>query len=69
MNVRELNREQLEELKQHYYMFDKFGEEISVSYGELAMIDELVTDEEVFDFYDNYVFCNDDFSCSMGQDE
>lgn len=64
MNVRELNREQLEELKQHYYMFEKFGKEISASWGELAMIDELVTDEEVFDFYENTIFVEDDFGCS-----
>ena len=54
MNVKELNREQLTELKQHYYMFDKFEDEIDVSYYELATINELVTDEEVFEYYANY---------------
>ena len=64
MNVKELNREQLTELKQHYYMFDKFEDEIDVSYYELATINELVTDEEVFEYY---AFGCDDFFCSCGQ--
>lgn len=64
MNVRELNREQLEELKQHYYMFEKFGEEISASWGELACIDDLVSDKEVFDYYEGFYFTEEDFCCS-----
>lgn len=67
MNVKELNREQLTELKQHYYMFDKFEEEQDISYYELACINELVTDEEVFEYYANYDFTCDDFFCSCGQ--
>lgn len=39
MDVKELNREQLTELKQHYYMFDKFEDEQDMSYYELAFID------------------------------
>lgn len=69
MDVKELNREQLTELKQHYYMFDKFEDEQDMSYYELAFIDELVTDKEIFDYYQNYVFGCDDFFCTSGQND
>lgn len=66
MNVKDLSREQLIELKEHYYMFNKFDEEIDASYYELALIDELVTDEEIFDYYSSTTFSNDDFFCTCG---
>ena len=65
MDVRELNREQLTELKQNYYCHELHEDE-GVSYGELAAIDELVSDEEVFEFYEGTSFCNDDFFCTAG---
>lgn len=58
MNVRELNREQLLQLKQRY-LCDTQDE--TVSYGELAAADELVTDEQVFKMFDGYVFTEEDF--------
>ena len=61
MTVKELSREQLTELKQSYYC-NEVREGECVSYGELAAIDELVSDEEVFDFYDGTYFVDDDFS-------
>ena len=61
MTVKELSREQLTELKQSYYC-NEVREGEGVSYGELATIDELVSDEEVFDFYDGTYFVDDDFS-------
>lgn len=67
MNVKELNREQLIELKQHYLCFDKYGEEYQASWGELANVDEDISDEEIFDYYDYVTFCNDDFFCTAGQ--
>lgn len=66
MLVKELTREQLIELKTHYYIFDKFEDEIDVSYYELSLIDELVTDEEVFDYYSTTTFSCDDFFCTSG---
>lgn len=61
MTVRELSREELVELKQRYYTekLDRLGE--SPSYGELADIDELVTDEEVYEEYGDVDFVPDDF--------
>ena len=63
MTVRELKRQQLEELKIHYYdeiIQDQEGR--SISYGEMAEIDELVTDEKIFNEYSGYIFTDEDFS-------
>lgn len=57
MSVTELTRDQLIELKQHYYC----GRNESVSWGELAEIDNIVTDEEVFEEYGGTYFVEDDF--------
>lgn len=68
MNVRELSKEQLSELKEHYY-FEKIEaeEDRFPSWYELSIIDELVSDEEVYDAYDYVSFVNDDFFCTAGQ--
>lgn len=66
MTVYELNRDQLEELKQRYYM-DHVNE--NPSYGELAEIDDLISDEEVYEEYAGTDFVVDDFFSSAGQDE
>ena len=66
MTVYDLNRDQLTELKQHYYA-EKTGEELS--YGELAEIDDLVSDREVQEYYSDTSFVMDDFWCTAGQDE
>ena len=62
MTVKELTREQLEIVKQRYYM-QKMDEEsgAGVSYGELAAIDTLVTDEEIFAEYEGTLFTKGDF--------
>lgn len=59
MTVYELTREQLMQLKQAYYE-EQHPE--GVSYGELADIDELVTDEEIQAEYDGIMFSEDDFT-------
>lgn len=68
MTVRELNRDQLEELKQHYLteQYDLRGE--GISYGELAAADELVSDEEIFAAYEHVDFVPDDFWCTVGME-
>lgn len=58
MTVRELSREQLEELKARHYTMNN-GQ---VSYEELANIDNYVTDEEIFEEYSCVTFTEDDFS-------
>lgn len=62
MGVRELNRGELIKLKQNYYC-NELGN--NASYGELANIDNIVTDEEIFNFYDYVDFVKDDFFCNM----
>lgn len=57
MQVKDLSKNQLEELKQRYYT----ERNENVSYGELANIDELVTDEEVFEEYKDIDFVEEDF--------
>ena len=60
MNVTELSPNQLTELKQSYYCHVSHADE-GVSWGELAGIDKLVTDEEVKEYYAEVEFVEDDF--------
>ena len=61
MTIRELTRDQLLQVKQHYLTLkrDEAGE--GVSYGELAEADELITDEELFEAYSDTEFSEGDF--------
>lgn len=61
MKVEDLNREQLTELKEHYYI----EKNENVSYGELANINELVSDNEIFEEYSGVYFVEEDFSCQV----
>ena len=63
MSVKDLNREQLQQLKIHY--LDELlckEENRNISYGEMANIDEIVTDEEIYDEYSMYYFVKEDFA-------
>jgi hypothetical protein len=71
MNVRELNREQLKELKERYMIqladAGEFAEVMGVdydapSYGDMANADELVPDEVVFRQWDGVYFVEEDFA-------
>jgi len=57
MTVKELNRDQMVQLKQDY-LVEIRGD---VSYGELADADSIVTDEQMFDYYSGVNFVPDDF--------
>lgn len=57
MNVKELTRNQLTELKQHYYCENNEN----VSWGELAKIDDLVSDKDIFEEYSGTYFVEEDF--------
>ncbi len=57
MKVSELGRTQLIELKERYYM----SKNENVSYGELADIDNIITDKEIFEQYEGIEFVEDDF--------
>lgn len=62
MNVHELQRDQLIELKQRYLC-----ENDNPSWGDMADSDELVSDETIFQEYEGVEFTEDDFSCSSTQ--
>lgn len=73
MDVRDLSREQLVELKCDY-MTELTNEGIfaeimnrdydSPSYWDLANADEFVSDEVIFEHYSGTDFVNDDFFCT-----
>ena len=58
MSVRELNRDQLVQLKQNYLCEIQH----SVSWGELACADSLISDETIFAEYAGYFFVEEDFA-------
>ena len=60
MNVSELNKAQLQELKSNYFS-EKYG---GISYGILDNIDFFVDDEEVFSEYADIDFVENDFFAS-----
>lgn len=57
MGVRELTRSQLTQVKERYYC----ERNDNVSWGELASIDTLVSDDEVFEEFGGTEFVEDDF--------
>lgn len=63
MKVTDLSKDQLTELKQRFYD-DKHPE--GVSYGELAAIDQLVSDDEIIAAYEGVDFVPDDFFTDKG---
>lgn len=69
MNVTELNRDQLIELKQSYLeVLNESGEHeeiVGVSYNELANADEVIPDNVIFEYYQGVIFSEDDFFCDM----
>lgn len=62
MSVKELTKGQKEELKQRYYD-EKIQEkeDRTISYYEMMIIDDLVSDEEIENEYGYITFVNDDF--------
>lgn len=69
MNVHELTRDQITELKQKM-LTDRMAEhDEEPSYGELADVDEVISDEEVFSEFEGTEFTNDDFFCTAGLDD
>ena len=60
MSVKELTREQLTQLKEHYYR--ERNERVSL--GELVYINELVSDKEIFEEYEHITFVEEDFGWS-----
>lgn len=61
MDVRELNREQLDFLKQDLITQRLIENGECPSYGELAWAVDNITDEEVFESYADVAFVPEDF--------
>lgn len=57
MELKDLNKEQIIQLKQRLYC----EKNENVSYGELAEIDNLVSDEELKEEYGDIYFVDEDF--------
>lgn len=71
MLVTELNRNQLEELKQNYLtQLEESGELLEVTGKEvvdtdlLLKVNEFISDSEIFNNYEGVIFSSDDFFCS-----
>ena len=61
MKVTELNREQLNELKQSLATLIKYKQGQDVSYEELVNATGIISDKEVFEYYEGIEFTEDDF--------
>lgn len=61
MTVEELNHDQLSQVKVNYYTNDLGEPNGPLSYGDLIDIDDIVSDEEVYDAYAGVDFTEDDF--------
>lgn len=64
MRLDDLNESQKLELKQHVLTARNDGRGEGTSYDELARADELVSDDDLRDFYEGTEFSEDDFTCS-----
>lgn len=62
MKVKDLSREQLQQLKV-MYLDDLLREEENrgISYGEIIAIDAIVSDKVIYKIYKNYIFTAEDF--------
>ena len=63
--VYDLNRDQLDELKQTYAFQLAETDGDALSYGELADASN-IPDDIIFEHYDGVSFTDDDFFCSCG---
>ena len=62
MNINDLTREQIEQLKIRDYDEKLYDEENrSISYGEIIAIDVIVDDKTIKKHYSDYTFTSDDF--------
>ena len=70
MNVKELTENQKFELKITYLqeILDEAKENRNPSYGEIYEINNIISDEDIFERYKNIEFENDDFFCTVNQD-
>jgi len=63
MTVYDLNRDQLEELKQNHIV-EKYDGELGC--GEVMELADRISDDEIRELYSGYSFSPDDFASSAG---
>lgn len=63
MSAEELSRDQLQELKGNLLFERSLETGESIGWGAFAYADELVSDEECFEYYSGTEFTDEDFSC------
>ena len=63
-NVRDLTREQLQELKDSYF----WQEETQDILGDDITSPDEIPDDVIFQYYEDVVFVNDDFICTAQED-
>lgn len=66
MTVNDLNREQLNELKETYVAQLAETDQEVIGYEGLASTTE-IPDEVIFNHYEGIIFSEDDFFCSCGK--
>lgn len=66
MKLNELSKEQKNELKESWLCHHD-GKDHDISWGELAVADVLVSDEDLEREYGGTDFVNDDFNCTAGR--
>ena len=64
MDVRDLTTEQLQELKEAYF----WQEETQDILGDDITFPEQIPDDVIFQYYEDVVFVDDDFVCTMQED-
>jgi hypothetical protein len=69
MNVKELNQDQLNELKFTYFYSDYYDEKIVNDAGLPILFSADIPNWIIYALYDGVDFVMDDFSCTAGMDE
>ncbi len=68
MNVHELSRDQLDELKENYFWSDETAHIPKFdSLGRPALFPGDIPDAVIYDYYAGICFVNDDFCCTAGR--
>lgn len=60
-SVHELNNNQMLQLKRYYWSEKKIKEGSGATFADFEVIDDLVSDEEIYKAYGNLKFDEDDF--------
>ncbi|TQR53192.1 hypothetical protein [Campylobacter troglodytis] len=63
--TQELNREELNELKEIYLTQLKASYNKGVSYDELCEAEYIISDESIHEHYEGTYFCKEDFFCNV----